>query len=105
MKRLYHPSLHPKTNLHFIEKHLGIDHTFKTLDTKRMKYEGKTECEKEINIPIPLKLQAISDALEEIFRWIVPENPFDENSKPRSEERRVGKECVSTCRSRWSPYH
>src|SRR3546814_3597931 len=24
---------------------------------------------------------------------------------PRSEERRVGKECVSTCRYRWSPYH
>src|SRR3546814_13856168 len=28
-------------------------------------------------------------------RWITP----------RSEERRVGKECVSTCRSRWSPDH
>src|SRR3546814_18602816 len=28
------------------------------------------------------------------------------SAKPhRSEERRVGKECVSTCRSRWSPYH
>src|SRR3546814_11648431 len=26
-------------------------------------------------------------------------------SNRRSEERRVGKECVSTCRSRWSPYH
>src|SRR3546814_4758370 len=26
-------------------------------------------------------------------------------SLARSEERRVGKECVSTCRSRWSPYH
>src|SRR3546814_4455566 len=26
-------------------------------------------------------------------------------SECRSEERRVGKECVSTCRSRWSPYH
>src|SRR3546814_13381063 len=26
-------------------------------------------------------------------------------SADRSEERRVGKECVSTCRSRWSPYH
>src|SRR3546814_17825954 len=25
--------------------------------------------------------------------------------KSRSEERRVGKECVSTCRSRWSPYN
>src|SRR3546814_18381999 len=28
-----------------------------------------------------------------------------ENGGMRSEERRVGKECVSTCRSRWSPYH
>src|SRR3546814_16043626 len=28
-----------------------------------------------------------------------------EEPMPRSEERRVGKECVSTCRSRWSPYH
>src|SRR3546814_8866126 len=26
-------------------------------------------------------------------------------NRMRSEERRVGKECVSTCRSRWSPYH
>src|SRR3546814_17525842 len=31
---------------------------------------------------------------------------FGDTLKPgRSEERRVGKECVSTCRSRWSPYH
>src|SRR3546814_9611069 len=32
----------------------------------------------------------------------------EEHARPkdkRSEERRVGKECVSTCRSRWSPYH
>src|SRR3546814_5165148 len=28
-----------------------------------------------------------------------------QRGNPRSEERRVGKECVSTCRSRWSPYH
>src|SRR3546814_12465952 len=28
-----------------------------------------------------------------------------ETGRHRSEERRVGKECVSTCRSRWSPYH
>src|SRR3546814_2290908 len=31
------------------------------------------------------------------------ESPFA--GQGRSEERRVGKECVSTCRSRWSPYH
>src|SRR3546814_11392659 len=39
-----------------------------------------------------------------------PEHPalasFSESLPPeRSEERRVGKECVSTCRSRWSTYH
>src|SRR3546814_16476407 len=28
-----------------------------------------------------------------------------ESFSSRSEERSVGKECVSTCRSRWSPYH
>src|SRR3546814_15304375 len=28
-----------------------------------------------------------------------------QSGERRSEERRVGKECVSTCRSRWSPYH
>src|SRR3546814_6593318 len=37
-------------------------------------------------------------------------HPQDDRSaaaaqRSRSEERRVGKECVSTCRSRWSPYH
>src|SRR3546814_16649203 len=30
---------------------------------------------------------------------------FPASATRRSEERRVGKECVSTCRSRWSPYH
>src|SRR3546814_4477159 len=30
---------------------------------------------------------------------------YQQEDGSRSEERRVGKECVSTCRSRWSPYH
>src|SRR3546814_7016148 len=34
---------------------------------------------------------------------LLPAGALDEGA--RSEERRVGKECVSTCRSRWSPYH
>src|SRR3546814_10089691 len=37
-----------------------------------------------------------------------PHTPRGRRARPRrerSEERRVGKECVSTCRSRWSPYH
>src|SRR3546814_6185842 len=40
------------------------------------------------------------EARESVFQGI-PRMTFS----PRSEERRVGKECVSTCRSRWSPYH
>src|SRR3546814_12174285 len=57
---------------------------------------------------LPLR-QEIVHGLEE--RLVV--SPF-RNANPdavrcqmadRSEERRVGKECVSTCRSRWSPYH
>src|SRR3546814_9679694 len=33
------------------------------------------------------------------------DEPAQRYCPARSEERRVGKECVSTCRSRWSPYH
>src|SRR3546814_9473969 len=36
----------------------------------------------------------------------MPRSECDEDpDRTRSEERRVGKECVSTCRSRWAPYH
>ena len=35
----------------------------------------------------------------------VARTPTSPVPSARSEERRVGKECVSTCRSRWSPYH
>src|SRR3546814_1425932 len=39
--------------------------------------------------------------------WIsgIKTNTRDFSHRNRSEERRVGKECVSTCRSRWAPYH
>src|SRR3546814_12335081 len=39
---------------------------------------------------------------------VVPPGRYDvraSEGSARSEERRVGKECVSTCRSRWSPHH
>src|SRR3546814_12607097 len=41
------------------------------------------------------------------FLDVSAETTFDAlgSFQSRSEERRVGKECVSTCRSRWSPYH
>src|SRR3546814_15495016 len=43
---------------------------------------------------------------EEPFHLVVNRtHRLADRSRVRSEERRVGKECVSTCRSRWSPYH
>src|SRR3546814_17643327 len=45
----------------------------------------------------------VAVAIIEIFRpFAIAAQVGDGN---RSEERRVGKECVSTCRSRWYPYH
>jgi hypothetical protein len=41
----------------------------------------------EIKIPIPFKLVGMHEALEKNFDWIVPENPFDESSEPKSVER------------------
>src|SRR3546814_10648702 len=38
-----------------------------------------------------------------VLAWCLSERAIA--PRQRSEERRVGKECVSTCRSRWSPYH
>src|SRR3546814_15409892 len=40
-----------------------------------------------------------------IFRFTLPCAAPQAPSTTRSEERRVGKECVSPCRSRWSPFH
>src|SRR3546814_17439967 len=49
---------------------------------------------------------SLEDALEQkdvLFREL--NHRVKNNLRIRSEERRVGKECVSTCRSRWSTYH
>src|SRR3546814_12018389 len=53
----------------------------------------------------PLAVGAVkSDRLPFTPKYAVSANA-DYRWNFRSEERRVGKECVSTCRSRWSPYH
>jgi hypothetical protein len=38
----------------------------------------------EIKVPIPFKLIGMHEALEKNFDWIVPKNPFDESSEPKS---------------------
>ena len=66
-----------------------------------LSYSGFLQIRDGNDIAIHLKLNK-QDYDE---RWLCI--PIQEGIKYRfrSEERRVGKECVSTCRSRWSPYH
>src|SRR3546814_11327564 len=51
--------------------------------------------------------ESLAQELEAFGVKVMLVNPdaFKSEFFARSEERRVGKECVSTCRSRWSPYH
>src|SRR3546814_17846070 len=52
----------------------------------------------------PAYLRGLTDRIEgEVRRLLDAMAPLGKCDL-RSEERRVGKECVSTCRSRWSPY-
>src|SRR3546814_15567463 len=52
-------------------------------------------------------VEGAADQRPQNLRFAPAEEPcrFCDLTGLRSEERRVGKECVSTCRSRWSPYH
>src|SRR3546814_11012325 len=56
------------------------------------------------------KAHGITSVVDNAFATAVLQRPMDFGAdvvaySARSEERRVGKECVSTCRSRWSPDH
>ena len=47
----------------------------------------KPDNREKIKVPIPFKLVGMHEAFENNFDWIVLENPFDENSEPKSVER------------------
>src|SRR3546814_14743727 len=56
-----------------------------------------------VSLPAALR-SVLAQGLREI-EVIVADDGSTDGTAARSEERRVGKECVSTCRSRGSPYH
>src|SRR3546814_12917241 len=53
---------------------------------------------------VALRAEHIESDAEGAGTLFIPSSKTDQAGE-RSEERRVGKECVSTCRSRWSQYH
>src|SRR3546814_19752829 len=90
----------------------GLQHQLPTrrVDQKGQKIDGKDGADaKPADLPrMPpdlLKIGLVQDEAEQGN----PGKSIDDLKKSqcvvRSEERRVGKECVSTVRSRWSPYH
>src|SRR3546814_6870969 len=61
-----------------------------------------------LDLPADANLAGFGRAFAEIFERPRPVDRLAVDLEPlahRSEERRVGKECVSTCRSRWSTSH
>src|SRR3546814_17973412 len=64
----------------------------------QLRIQGCTDCGTLVHPPVPICPACRSRAWE-------PKVVSGRATVVRSEERRVGKECVSTCRSRWSPYH
>src|SRR3546814_15947110 len=59
------------------------------------------------DITVGVGAMQLGKGIESTELMLEVEIPFQQRARRerRSEERRVGKECVSTCRSRWSPYH
>ena len=52
-----------------------------------------------------LGLGGVLMKLDRVIAFVSRQLRIHEEHYPDRKERRVGKECVSTCRSRWSPYH
>src|SRR3546814_13488389 len=77
--------------------------------TKRRRQNRRTEKESRSTMTETVSLHEGFEALEPYAKvWGKLEDQaqrYLQRQHSRSEERRVGKECVSTCRSRWWPYH
>src|SRR3546814_2906117 len=77
---------------------LNIKWTKKNQDNIEKPKNKKEKTRKISSSNIIYTVKAEKPTIEKVFKVEIGDNE-------RSEERRVGKECVSTCRSRWSPYH
>src|SRR3546814_12692839 len=64
-------------------------------------YVAEDECPERL----PEHSSACQKSIKSLFHTVFWLSAGAGRGNARSEERRVGKECVSTCRSRWSPYH
>src|SRR3546814_16744457 len=80
------------------------------VNAEKVKLTGKKLTDKKFywhtGYPGGIKERTMSQILEGKYPERVVEKAVERMiTRNRSEERRVGKECVGTCRSRWSTYH
>src|SRR3546814_10720864 len=76
-------------------------------------YSNDTNIYTESDVDIIIRLDAcfqsdliqLTEEEKAEYKSVFSDATYTHVESKRSEERRVGKECVSTCRSRWSPYH
>src|SRR3546814_17679310 len=83
-------------------KEVGVDVSFKSLaeNFDAIVLAGGAEEARPLLIP-GAEMPGVRLAME----FLTQQNKRNAGDDERSEERRVGKECVSTCRSRWATYH
>ena len=94
-------------NLYF-KKDKGLAVTTDLIKTRDLEAivsaSGKIQPKRLVNIAAETPGRVVNLAVQEGDR--IQKGQFLLQIDPkRSEERRVGKECCGTCRSRWSPYH
>ena len=65
----------------------NIHYSLDVRDENLRKYTRNTEVKEKVEISIPFKLLGMSDALEDNFGWIAPQNIFDESSQPKKKEK------------------
>src|SRR3546814_5737336 len=95
-------------DVHFLLKLIPIKHFFffkqKTAYEMRISDWSSDVCSSDL----PWE-SLVADIYDVIVSYVPSRRAMpryvEGSTQTRSEERRVGKECVSTCRSRWSPYH
>jgi hypothetical protein len=74
--------------------HTNFVSLLEKMDMDRIRYTNIDDGG-EIKAPIPCKLLAMNDALENNYAWLVPENLFDESSTPKTNEKGDAKTYVS----------
>ena len=108
-------------NIQTIRKHRKMKQQ-ELADAIGINMQSLSKIERGVNYPTFHTLEKIMDVLEvtpnellsgewkfvqqaekEVCQFLRTEERL--NAELRSEERRVGKECLRLCRSRWSPYH